>query len=99
MSINLDDDLVMPLSFSLEPNYPNPFNPTTTLRVELPQASDVEVKVYDLTGRVGMQLPARSLQAGRHSITLDASRLGSGVYVYRVSTGTWMASGKMTLVK
>lgn len=89
----------VPQSFSLEPNFPNPFNPTTTLRVELPQASDVEVKVYDLTGRVVMQLPTRSLQAGRHSITLDASRLGSGVYVYRVSTGTWMASGKMTLVK
>lgn len=89
----------LPIVFRVDANFPNPFNPTTTLRVELPQASDVDVTVYDLTGRVVMKLPARSLQAGRHSITLDASMLGSGVYVYRVSTGTWMASGKMTLVK
>jgi hypothetical protein len=99
LTTSLGDEESMPTEFALQPNFPNPFNPTTTLRVELPQASNVEVSVYDLTGRVVMQLPARSLQAGRHSITLDASMLGSGVYVYRVSTGTWMASGKMTLVK
>jgi len=104
VNVLLDTDIEeevtqLPSDFSIQPNFPNPFNPTTTLRVELPQASDVEVTVYDLTGRVVMQLPARSLQAGRHSITLDASSLGSGVYVYRVSTGTWIASGKMTLVK
>lgn len=89
----------LPAMFSIEPNYPNPFNPSTTLRVNLPQTAAVSVTVYDLTGRVVMQLPARSLQAGRHSITLDASNLSTGVYIYRVSTGNWFASGKMTLVK
>jgi uncharacterized delta-60 repeat protein len=99
---SIDDDGIaptLPTTFALHGNYPNPFNPTTTLRVELPEASNVAVTVYDLTGRIVMQLPARNLQAGRHNITLDASRLGSGVYLYRLSTGTWAASGKMTLVK
>jgi uncharacterized delta-60 repeat protein len=99
---SIDDDGIapaLPSAFSIEPNFPNPFNPSTTLRVNLPQSSDVAVTVYDLTGRVVMQLPTRSLQAGRHNITLDASRLGSGVYVYRVSAGSWIKSGKMTLVK
>ncbi len=99
---SIDDDGIaptLPTAFALHGNYPNPFNPTTTLRVNMPEAAELSVRVYDLTGRVVMQLPARNLQAGRHNITLDASRLGSGVYLYRLSTGTWAASGKMTLVK
>ncbi len=97
-SLQSEDEFI-PSRYVLEPNFPNPFNPTTTLRVELPESAEVSVTVYDPTGRMVMQLPMRSLQAGRHNITLDAARLGSGVYVYRVSTGSWMSSGKMTLVK
>lgn len=99
VTTSLDGDPSLPTEFGIEPNFPNPFNPTTTLRVNLPEAAEVSVRVYDLAGRMVMQLPARGLQAGRHSITVDASWLSSGVYLYRVTAGNFEGVGKMTLMK
>jgi len=94
-----DDTYVLPIDFSIQPNYPNPFNPTTNIRFDLPAAAGVSVTVYDIMGRVVMQLPTSSMNAGRHTISLDASRLGSGVYLYRVIAGKYQGSGKMTVFK
>ncbi len=99
---SIDDDgsaPTLPTAFALHGNYPNPFNPSTTIRFDLPEAAGVSVTVYDLTGRVVMQLSASSLNAGRHSMSLDASRLGSGVYLYKLRAGSYEGVGKMTLVK
>lgn len=93
------DDTTLPTAFEVLPNYPNPFNPTTTLRFNLHESSNVSITVYDLAGRVMMKLPNSQFNAGRHSVSLDASNLGSGVYIYKVSAGNYEGVGKMTLIK
>lgn len=99
LSTSLDDTSTLPTEFSIEPNYPNPFNPSTNLRVNLPESGNVTITIFDLVGRVVAQLPVQALQAGRHTILFDASHLGSGVYLYRIQAGNWSAISKMTLVK
>jgi hypothetical protein len=97
---------VLPERFELLGNYPNPFNPTTTIEYLLPQASDVTVEVYDVLGRlVGQQL--LGVQGpGKGVASFDATKLSSGTYVYRVrvtapNTNEERAlfTGKMMLLK
>ncbi len=83
---------------------PNPFNPTTTFRFELPQASMLRLEVFDVNGREIGSAPGRLLReewypAGTHEITFDGSNLPSGVYVYRLQAGGFVSSGKMVLMK
>ncbi len=93
-------------------NSPNPFNPSTTLRFELPVAGYVKLEVFDVNGRnVGAHgcapwsgsgtTPTTEAwySAGTHEITFDGSALPSGVYLYRLQAGGWQASGKMVLIK
>jgi len=96
--------LELPGVFSLKGNYPNPFNPSTTVRFDLPAAANVSVEVYDMLGRRVMTVQATSVQAGaERSVEIDAAALTSGTYVYRViaetTSDTMVKSGKMTLVK
>ena len=93
-----------PVAFALHGNYPNPFNPTTTLRIDLPQAAIVAVEVVDVLGRTVLTLPGQPVEAGFHrEIELAAGALASGTYLYRVfvetggKTQSW--TGRMTLVK
>lgn len=93
-----------PLAFSLQGNYPNPFNPTTTVRFDLPQTADVRVEVYDLMGRQVMTTPVRTVAAGSdRALQIDAGALASGVYVYRLVADApgllHTATGRMMLVK
>jgi hypothetical protein len=75
----------LPKEFSLQQNYPNPFNPSTSIRFELPAAGRATVRVYNLIGQeVSVLLDNQELEAGAHSLTFDASRLSSGVYLYRL---------------
>ncbi|MCC5906711.1 MAG: T9SS type A sorting domain-containing protein [Balneolaceae bacterium] len=89
----------LPTSFSLSQNFPNPFNPTTTIRYELPVQSSVQLAVYDLTGRKISLLVNDVLERGRHSIHFDGSQLASGVYIYRLSAGSQVFTRKLTLIK
>jgi photosystem II stability/assembly factor-like uncharacterized protein len=74
-----------PKIFALRQNFPNPFNPSTTIRFELPAASLVSLKIYNILGQeVATLADQESFDAGTHSVQFDASRLGSGVYFYRV---------------
>jgi hypothetical protein len=79
--------------------YPNPFNPETTLRFGLPQACEVSLNVYDISGRLLMTLVDGWRDAGMHGVTLDGSNLVSGVYLYRLDAGDFNASGKLVLMK
>lgn len=87
------------LRYKLTQNYPNPFNPTTTINFELAQAGVVTLKVYDLRGREVAILVQAEKSAGPHSITFDASKLASGVYVYRIESGTFQLSRKLILLQ
>jgi hypothetical protein len=90
----------IPVAFSLGQNYPNPFNPTTALEYTLPREAAVTVTVVNLRGEEVLRvLDGVRQSAGPHRLTVDASSLGSGVYVCRVQAGQASASVKMTLVK
>ncbi|MCX6641592.1 MAG: T9SS type A sorting domain-containing protein [bacterium] len=90
---------LLPRSCTLAQNYPNPFNPTTILSYELQAASQVKLAVYDISGRLVVTLVDGWRDAGTHSITFDAAKLASGIYVYRLTADNFSASGKMVLMK
>ncbi len=91
----------IPTEFLLLGNCPNPFNPSTAIRFELPEASQVELEVFDARGSTiwPHDHAALQMQAGVHEIRFDGSDLASGVYVYRITAGAWTACGKMILMK
>lgn len=80
-------------------NYPNPFNPTTGISFVLPRQSDVSLKIYDLLGCQVAELLNGRKEAGEYSVTFDASKLSSGVYIYQLKADTDIITQKMTLIK
>ncbi len=95
----IEVDAGVPKQFALDQNYPNPFNPTTMIRYELPVASTVSLKVYDVLGREVATLVNERQEAGAYSVTFNANTLSSGVYFYRLQAGNFVATKKMMLVK
>jgi len=92
-------DSTLPDAVALNQNYPNPFNPTTQITYELPQQTDVRLTVYDMIGRQVATLVNETVQAGVHNVNFDASSLSSGVYIYRLQTGSTTLSRKLTVIK
>ena len=88
-----------PKKFFVEQNYPNPFNPTTNIVFGIPKASQVTVKVYNITGQQVATLFDGYKAAGSYEITFDASHLTSGVYFYRIEAGSSSAVKRLMLVK
>lgn len=80
-------------------NYPNPYNPTTTISYNVPLPSNVKVTVFDMTGRELQTLVDAEHTPGDHTIQFDASNLASGVYLYRVETSYDMVVNKMLLMR
>ncbi len=80
-------------------NYPNPFNPTTRISFQLREASDVTVRVYDITGKQVAELVHGYRRAGRHQVTFDGSNLPSGVYFYHLQAGSMTEMKRMLLIK
>jgi hypothetical protein len=89
----------VPQFFSLDQNYPNPFNPTTKIQFGLPKATTVHLEVFDMLGRSVATLAEGSRPAGNYSVQFNASRLASGIYVYRLSTPEKSLSRIMALIK
>jgi hypothetical protein len=93
----------VPDHFSLEPNYPNPFNPTTVIRYGLPVPGRVTLKIFDLLGREVLTLEQNNYRdAGYYEQVVDMRRYGSGVYFYRVNVSgveNFNAVSKMLLIK
>lgn len=90
---------VIPSEYKLEQNFPNPFNPSTSIRFALPQAAHVKLTVYDLNGRLVTTLVNDNLTAGNHFVEFHAANLPSGVYFYRIQAGAFQATEKMLLTK
>ncbi len=80
-------------------NYPNPFNPVTTITYNLPQATYVSLSVYDRLGRQVVTLVDQSMDAGEHSVDFDASEFPSGIYFYRIKTPEKTEVRKMLFTK
>ena len=89
----------LPVEVVLLGNYPNPFNPETTIRYALPQAGKVRLVVYDLLGQEVAVLVDGSRPAGHHTVRFDGGGLPSGSYVYRLQIGEEVMARTMTLVK
>jgi len=92
-------DPTVPTEFVLWQNYPNPFNPTTVISGQWPVVSDVKLVVCDLLGREVAVLADGRYAAGRYEFTFEAGGLPSGVYLYRLTAGTYVQTRRMLLVK
>jgi probable HAF family extracellular repeat protein len=89
----------LPVEYQLQQNYPNPFNLSTTIRFSIPHREYVTLKVFDVLGREVATLVDGEMNAGEHSVVLDAMDLPSGVYLFRIQVGSYTESKKLILVK
>jgi hypothetical protein len=99
ITTSVEDIEVIPDVYSLDQNFPNPFNPSTTIQFGLPLESDVTLKVYNTLGQEVSTIVAGKMRAGIHQITFDASRLATGIYFYQIKAGEFTSLKKMVLVK
>ena len=92
------------MEFSVSPNFPNPFNPATRIKYELPASGPVELVVYSLLGGRIRTLVSREVEAGYHQVEWDGRNdagvpVTSGVYLYRFTAGNFLMTRKMILLK
>ena len=87
------------MAFSLEQNWPNPFNPVTSISFQLPETASVRLGVYNLAGQRVALLAEGMMEAGMHQVSFDGSNLSSGIYVYALQTGNSTLTRRMTLIK
>ena len=85
--------------FELSQNYPNPFNPSTTIKFNLPEAGSVTLTLFNILGQQIRTLVNEFKESGVHTINFDASELNSGMYIYKIESGLFTQTRKMTLVK
>lgn len=95
-----DEELsAAPVEFSLDQNYPNPFNPSTTIKYSIPEAGNIELKIYDILGNEVATLVNEVKAPGYYSADFNASALASGVYVYTIRANNFVQTKKMLLMK
>lgn len=99
MGVSNEEELDSKERFALNQNYPNPFNPSTTISFNLPQASEVSLKVYNMLGQEVITLVNKRMSSGSQAVKFDASNLASGMYIYRLQAGTFSKTKKMMLIK
>lgn len=97
--LDMNQATVGPVEFALRQNYPNPFNPSTTVRFDLAEPAFVSLKIYNLAGELVATPVEGTRSAGTHSIQWNARHLPSGIYIYRLQAGEYVATKRMTLVK
>lgn len=109
LSVSSED--LIPKVFALKPNYPNPFNPATTIAFDLPENSSVELEIYDISGRKVRTVVNESMEAGTHRVNWDGrdetgNQVASGIYFYRIhavpsgsADQAFIAVSKMMLLK
>ncbi len=103
----LEDDQVstdvpeetLPAKYELSQNYPNPFNPTTQINYSLEKAGMVSLKIYDILGRVVADLVNKHQESGSYTVDFNASNLSTGVYFYKLESGSFSSVKKMMLIK
>ncbi|KAA3636670.1 MAG: T9SS C-terminal target domain-containing protein [Calditrichaeota bacterium] len=98
-SVSLSNTVGIPETFALMQNYPNPFNPSTQISFALPNASNVNLSVYNVLGQKVMTLVDGQMEAGTHNFEFDGSSLSSGMYFYRILTDNFTETKKMVMLK
>ena len=102
--VSVQSHVGIPKDFSLQNNYPNPFNPTTSLRYDLPENSMVNVTIYDMLGRQIKTLVNQDQIAGYKSVVWDATNdygkpVSAGIYLYQIRVGNYIQTKKMVFLK
>jgi hypothetical protein len=95
----INDNPVKPDNFILYQNYPNPFNPTTKIKYFVRQGSNVRINIYNVLGSKINTLYEGFTASGDHELTLDGSKLSSGVYFVNFSSGDYQKAIRITLLK
>lgn len=89
----------IPIKYALHQNFPNPFNPTTSISYQIPNQSRVTLKIYDLLGNQIVELINKDQSAGSYTVSFNASKISSGIYFYKLQTGNFISTKKMVLMK
>jgi hypothetical protein len=89
----------LPASYALSQNYPNPFNPSTVIQYALPASGSVTLKVFNILGQEVRTLVNDFQSPGRYAVRFDASSLASGMYFYRIQSGSYSSIMKMMVIK
>jgi hypothetical protein len=98
-SKTLEVTFLKPTEFQLDQNYPNPFNPVTTIRFNLPESGNVKLTLFNLLGQELKTIVNDFGESGEHTVNVDGSDLNSGVYLYKIESGSYTKTRKMTLIK
>ena len=101
VSTDIEDDnvFILPQAFELHQNYPNPFNPTTEISFTIPKNSNVTLEIFNILGQKVSTLVDGYKSVGTHTVTWDASKFASGMYLYRLKADEFFSKKKMTLIK
>ena len=104
VALSLDDASTAPKNFMLHENYPNPFNPTTQIRFDIPKISNVTLTIYNLLGQMVRTFTMQSVPAGYHALTWNATNdygvpVSAGLYLYQLQTEGFVQTKKMVLLK
>ena len=89
----------IPADFAMHPNYPNPFNPSTKIKFDLSQNTDVRLTIYDMRGSDVQEVINTQMNAGSYEFSFNGANLSSGVYFYRLTAGNFVETKQMVLVK
>jgi len=98
-AVKLNSNSKSKFTFRLEQNFPNPFNPTTSISYYLPKTSMVVLKVYNVLGKLVRTIVNKEQKAGVHNVKFNASNLASGIYFYSITAGEFHSTKKMLLIK
>lgn len=98
-AMNISGETELVETYRLEQNFPNPFNPNTTIRYNIPKSSDVKLEVYDLTGRKVSTLVNAVQSPGTYQVNFNAQMLSSGMYFYKLEAGEFVEVRKMVVVR
>ena len=98
-NVSIDEENNLPKSFSLLPVYPNPFNPTATIRYSASAKNSSILQIYDITGRLVETLVNGVTDPGDHEVVWNASNYSSGVYFVRLQSGKYIDTQKIILMK
>jgi hypothetical protein len=98
LTVGINENKSLPQTIGFN-SYPNPFNARTRFEFALPEASPVEICIYDIMGRLAERIDCGYLESGRHSVAWDASRLASGVYFANMAAGSYNSTDRLVLLK